>query len=246
MGKSNNSVMPKIKVLPDDIANRIAAGEVVERPASVVKELMENSIDAGAGKIAIHVEEGGRKLIRVTDDGEGMVPEDALACFGRHATSKLYQPDDLFSIKTLGFRGEALPSIASVSRLTLETQAEGSIGTAIEIAGGKLLSQREQAFPRGTQITVEDLFFNVPARRKFLRSESYELSQITTYCTHYALSFPEIHFDLKSASFEIVSVPSTLTFRDRIFKILGRDLVDQLVEHEKSFGRYGVKLHLFT
>src|SRR5215469_8994946 len=149
----------KIRVLPDDIANRIAAGEVVERPASVVKELIENSLDAGAKRIAVDVEEGGRKLIRVTDDGEGMTPEDARACFGRHATSKLYEPDDLFAIKTLGFRGEALPSIASVSRLILETQAEGSIGTALEIAAGKLLSQQEQAFPRGTQITVEDRFF---------------------------------------------------------------------------------------
>ena len=238
--------MPKIKILSDDIANRIAAGEVVERPASVVKELMENSLDAGATKISIDVEEGGRKLIRVTDDGEGMVPEDALACFGRHATSKLYLPDDLFSIKTLGFRGEALPSIASVSRLLLETQAEDSIGTSIEIAAGKFLSQREQAFPRGTQITVEDLFFNVPARRKFLRSESYELSQITTYCTHYALAFPEIHFTLKSASFEILSAPATATFRERIFQVFGKDLLDQLVEHQKSFGRSGVKVHLFT
>ena len=182
----------------------------------------------------------------MTDDGEGMIPEDALACFGRHATSKLYQPDDLFSIKTLGFRGEALPSIASVSRLLLETQAEGSIGTAIEIAGGKFIGQREQAFPRGTQITVEDLFFNVPARRKFLRSESYELSQITTYCTHYALAFPEIHFLLKSSGFEILSAPSTAGFRERIFQIFGKDLLDQLVEHEKSFGRSGVKVHLFT
>src|SRR5881396_656263 len=162
----------KIRVLSDDIANRIAAGEVVERPASVVKELMENSLDAAARRIAIDVEEGGRKFIRVTDDGEGMTPDDARACFGRHATSKLYEPDDLFSIKTLGFRGEALPSIASVARLRLETQAEGVAGTAVEIAGGKLLSSHEQAFPRGTEITVEDLFFNVPARRKFLRSES--------------------------------------------------------------------------
>src|SRR6476646_7162405 len=144
--------MAKIKTLPDDIANRIAAGEVVERPASAVKELMENSLDAGSTKIMVEVEEGGRKLIRITDNGEGMVPEDALTCFGRHATSKLYEPDDLFSIKTLGFRGEALPSIASVARLSLETQAEGSIGTALEIAAGKLLSQRERAFPRGTQI----------------------------------------------------------------------------------------------
>jgi DNA mismatch repair protein MutL len=238
--------MTKIRVLPDDIANRIAAGEVVERPASVVKELMENSLDAGARKISVDVEEGGRKLIRVTDDGEGMIPEDAMACFGRHATSKLYQPDDLFSIKTLGFRGEALPSIASVSRLLLETQAEGSIGTRIEIAGGKLLGQSENAFPRGTQITVEDLFFNVPARRKFLRSESYELSQITTFCTHYALAFPEIHFLLKSGGFEILSAPATNSFRDRIFQVFGKDLVDQLVEHEKTFGRSGVKVHLFT
>src|SRR5687767_7759664 len=214
--------MSKIRILPDDIANQIAAGEVVERPASVVKELMENSLDAGARKLTIEVAEGGRRLIRVTDDGEGMSPEDAEACFGRHATSKLYEREDLFSIKTLGFRGEALPSIASVSRLTLETQADGSIGTAIEIAGGKLLSQREQAFPRGTQIAVEELFFNVPARRKFLRSESYELSQITTYCTHYALAFPQIHFVLNSANFEILAAPATSGFRDRIFQIFGK------------------------
>src|SRR3989475_8931113 len=236
----------KIRVLPDDIANRIAAGEVVERPASVVKELMENSLDAGSAKIAVDVEEGGRKLIRVTDDGEGMTPEDARACFGRHATSKLYQPEDLFSIKTLGFRGEALPSIASVSRLLLETQADGSIGTAIEIAGGKLVSEREQGYPRGTQIAVEDLFFNVPARRKFMRSESYELSQITTYCTHYALAFPGVHFLLKSSGFEILAAPATSGFRERIFQIFGKDLLDQLLEYQKDFSRAGVKIHLFT
>ena len=238
--------MPKVRVLPDDIANRIAAGEVVERPASVVKELMENALDAGATRIAVDVEEGGRRLIRVTDNGEGMVPEDAANCLLRHATSKLYTPDDLFSIKTLGFRGEALPSIASVSRLTLETQAEGSIGASLEIAGGQSLTRREGAFPRGTQITVEDLFFNVPARRKFLRSESYELSQITTYCTHYALAFPEIHFTLKSGSFEVLAAPTVSGFRDRIFQIFGKDLLDELVEYEKDFGRSGLKVHLFT
>ena len=236
----------KIRVLPDDIANRIAAGEVVERPASVVKELIENSLDAGAKRIAVDIEEGGRKLIRITDDGEGMTPEDARACFGRHATSKLYNPEDLFSIKTLGFRGEAIPSIASVSRFMLETQADGSIGTALEVAAGKILSEREQAYPRGTQITVEDLFFNVPARRKFLRSESYELSQITTYCTHYALAFPEIHFLLKSSGFEILSAPATTGSRERIFQIFGKDLLDQLLEYQKEFSRAGVKIHLFT
>ncbi len=236
----------KIKILSDDIANRIAAGEVVERPASVVKELVENSLDAGSTKIAVDVEEGGRRLIRVTDNGEGMSAEDALACFERHATSKLYQPDDLFSIKTLGFRGEALPSIASVCRLRLDTQDDGPIGTAIEIAGGKLISTREQAFPRGTQITVEDIFFNVPARRKFLRSESYELSQITSYCTHYALAFPGIHFLLKSGGFEILSAPAAGGFRDRIFQVFGKDLLDEMVEHRKDYGRSGVKIHVFT
>jgi len=236
----------KIRVLPDDIANRIAAGEVVERPASVVKELMENSLDAGAKKIAIDIEEGGRKLIRITDNGEGMTPEDARACLARHATSKLYAPEDLFSIKTLGFRGEALPSIASVSRLTLQTQTETSIGTMIEVAAGKILSDREEVYPHGTQIAVEDLFFNVPARRKFLRSESYELSQITTYCTHYALAFPDIHFVLKSGGFEILAAPGTTGFRERILQIFGKDLLDQLVEYQKEYGRSGVKVHLFT
>ena len=238
--------MPRIHVLPDDIANRIAAGEVVERPASIVKELIENSLDAGARRIAIDVEEGGRRRIRVTDNGEGMSPEDARTCLLRHATSKLHAPDDLFSIKTLGFRGEALPSIASVSRLILETQAEGAIGTAIEVAGGSVIVEREGAFPGGTQITVEDLFYNVPARRKFLRSESYELSQITMYATHYAIAFPEIHFILKSGSFEVLSAPPSTDFRERIFQIFGGDLLQQLVEHRKEFGRSGVRIHLFT
>ncbi len=238
--------MAKIKILPDNVANRIAAGEVVERPASVVKELLENSLDARAGKIAIDVEEGGRKLIRVRDDGEGMSAEDAEACFGRHATSKLYGPDDLFCIKTLGFRGEALPSIASVSRLSLETQADATVGTAIEVVGGKQVAKREGAFPRGTQISVEDLFFNVPARRKFLRSESYELSQITTYCTHYALAFPEIHFTLKSGSFEILAAPAVSDRRERIYQVFGKDLLDQMVEYEKDYRRSGVRIHLFT
>jgi DNA mismatch repair protein MutL len=238
--------MSRIRVLPDDVANRIAAGEVVERPASIVKELIENSLDAGATKIAVDILEGGRRLIRVTDNGEGMGGEDAATCLLRHATSKLYNPDDLFSIKTLGFRGEALPSIASVSRLTLETQAETGIGTAIEVAGGQIVARREGAFPQGTQITVEDLFFNVPARRKFLRSESYELSQVTSYCTHYALAFPEIQFLLKSGTFEVLSTPAVPDFRERILQVFGNDLLDELVEHRKEFGRSGLKIHVFT
>src|SRR5262245_17800264 len=238
--------MARIRVLPDDIANRIAAGEVVERPASIVKELIENSLDAGATKITVHIEEGGRKTIRVTDNGEGMGAEDAATCLLRHATSKLYNPDDLFSIRTLGFRGEALPSIASVSRLTVETQAEDGIGTTIEVAGGQIVARREGSFPQGTQITVEDLFYNVPARRKFLRSESYELSQVTSYCTHYALAFPEIHFILRSGSFEVLATPAVPDFRERVFQVFGNDLLDELVEHRKEFGRSGLKIHVFT
>jgi DNA mismatch repair protein MutL len=234
-----------IRVLPEDVANRIAAGEVVERPASIVKELIENSLDAVATRIAVDVEEGGRVRIRVTDNGIGMTPEDASACLLRHATSKLYDPNGLFSIKTLGFRGEALPSIASVSRLTLETQAD-EIGTAIEITGGTIVSRREGAFPRGTQITVEDLFYNVPARRKFMNSDSYELSQITTCVTHYALAFPGIHFTLKSGTFEVLAAPPVGDFRERIFQIFGGDLLGELIEYQKDFGRSGLKVHLFT
>src|SRR5574340_1801702 len=164
--------MGRIRVLSDQVANKIAAGEVVERPASVVKELLENSLDSGAADLRIDVESGGRRLIRVVDDGCGMLRDDALLAFERHATSKLRDVGDLLSISTLGFRGEALPSIASVSRLLLETRsAEETTGTAVEIAGGKLLRCDELPAGTGTTITVRDLFFNVPARKKFLRSD---------------------------------------------------------------------------
>src|ERR671929_1319453 len=160
--------MGRIRVLPDQVANKIAAGEVVERPASVVKELLENSLDAGAGDLRVDVESGGRRLIRIVDDGCGMLRDDALLAFERHATSKLRDVKDLLSISTLGFRGEALPSIASVSRLVLETRSEEeTTGMRIEIAGGKILKCDEDALPSGTTISVRDLFFNVPARRKF-------------------------------------------------------------------------------
>ncbi len=159
--------MGRIHVLSENVANKIAAGEVVERPASVVKELLENALDAGARRIRVNVEAGGKKLIQITDDGCGMVRDDAMLAFERHATSKIRNADDLLSIATLGFRGEALPSIASVSRLRLETRAaEDAAGTVIEIAGGKLLTVEEAGLPLGTAITVRDLFFNIPARRK--------------------------------------------------------------------------------
>ena len=184
--------MGRIRILSDDVANQIAAGEVVERPASVVKELLENSLDAGATRIRIEVEAGGRKLIRIADNGHGMVKDDALLAFERHATCKLRTSDDLLSIATLGFRGEALPSIASVSRLTLETRAaEDDSGTLVEIAGGNILRVEDAGLPTGTTIALRDLFFNTPARRKFLKSEQTELAHIAALVTHYALAHPD-------------------------------------------------------
>ena len=168
--------MSRIRILAENVANKIAAGEVVERPASVVKELLENALDAGARSIRIEVESGGKRMIRVIDDGSGMNHDDALLAFERHATSKLRTADDLLSIATLGFRGEALPSIASISRLLLETRTpEEEQGTRIEFAGGKLIGVKPAGVPAGTSISVADIFYCVPARRKFLKSETTEL-----------------------------------------------------------------------
>jgi DNA mismatch repair protein MutL len=226
--------MGRIRVLPDQVANQIAAGEVVDRPASVVKELLENALDAGASRIRIEVEAGGRRLIRITDDGQGMNRDDALLAFERHATSKLRTADDLLSIATLGFRGEALPSIASVARVTLETStgsfADGeSTGTRLEIAGGKILHVDEAALPRGTTLAVADLFFNTPARRKFLRAESTELAHVTALVTHYALAHPEKHFELLSATHTIVSAPPVARTAERIYQIFGPETLALLL-----------------
>ena len=208
--------MGRIRVLPDHVANQIAAGEVVDRPASVVKELLENALDAGATRIRVEVEAGGRKLIRISDDGCGMNRDDALLAFERHATSKLRTANDLLSIATLGFRGEALPSIASVARVTLETATEeDTAGTRLEIAGGKILHVDDAALSRGTTIAVADLFFNTPARRKFLRAESTELAHVTALVTHYALAHPEKHFELLSSSHTLVSAPPVARMSQR-------------------------------
>ena len=226
--------MGRIRVLPDQVANQIAAGEVVDRPASVVKELLENSLDAGANRIRVEVEAGGRRLIRLADDGQGMNRDDALLAFERHATSKLRTADDLLSIATLGFRGEALPSIASVARVTLETAtgpsaSEDAVGTRLEIAGGKILHVDDAALPRGTTIAVSDLFFNTPARRKFLRAESTELAHVTALVTHYALAHPEKHFELISASHTLVSAPPVARTAERIYQIFGKEMLEQLL-----------------
>ena len=194
--------------MPEAVANRIAAGEVVERPASVVKELLENALDAGARSVRIEVESGGKRMIRVVDDGCGMSHDDALLAFERHATSKLRTSDDLLSIATLGFRGEALPSIASVSRLLLETCIGGEEqGTRVEFAGGKLVGVKPAGLPAGTSVSVADLFYCVPARRKFLKSDTTELGHVASLVTHYALANPDKQFALKTPTQEIVNVP---------------------------------------
>jgi DNA mismatch repair protein MutL len=223
--------MGRIRILSDTVANKIAAGEVVERPASVVKELLENSLDAGASEFRIEVEAGGRRLIRLSDDGCGMFRDDALLAFERHATSKLADVKDLLSIATLGFRGEALPSIASVSRLLLETRSpDEQSGTAVEFAGGKLLRCDEAALGAGTTITIRDLFFNVPARKKFLRSEQTEIAHIASLVTHYSLAHPSKTFLLRHNNAELLSVTPVATLRERVFQVFGSQILDDLVD----------------
>src|ERR1039458_761432 len=210
--------MGRIRILPDQVANQIAAGEVVDRPASVVKELLENALDAGATRIRVEIEAGGRRLIRVADDGCGMSRDDALLAFERHATSKIRSSDDLLSIATLGFRGEALPSIASISRLELTTKpADESTGTSLEIAGGKILAVEDYGGTHGTSIAVRDIFYNTPARRKFLRAETTELAHVTALVTHYALAHPEMYFELHSATHTLLTAPPVREPSERIY-----------------------------
>jgi len=221
----------RIRVLSDHVANKIAAGEVVERPASVAKELLENSLDAGATSIRVEIENGGRRLIRIADDGCGMLRDDALLAFERHATSKLHDVKDLLSIGTLGFRGEALPSIASVSRLLLETRSlDEQTGTRVEIAGGKILNCDEIARGAGTTIAVRDLFFNVPARKKFLRSEQTELAHIASLVTHYSLAHPGKTFELWNGGANLLHATPVETLRERVFQVFGGQLLDDLIE----------------
>jgi len=217
--------------LAEAVANRIAAGEVVERPASVVKELLENALDAGANSVRIETEMGGKRMIRVIDDGHGMMHDDALLAFERHATSKLRTADDLMTIATLGFRGEALPSIASVSRLLLETRdAAETEGTRVEFAGGKLVGVKPAGLPPGTTVSVADLFYSVPARRKFLKSDTTELGHIASLVTHYALANPSKQFILTTPTQEIVNCPPAEKLADRVYQLFGRQALDELVE----------------
>jgi DNA mismatch repair protein MutL len=223
--------MSKIRVLPDHISNLIAAGEVVERPASVAKELIENAIDAGATRITVDIEGGGRRLLKITDDGEGMSRDDAVLAFERHATSKISKAEDLNAIGTLGFRGEALASIASVARVELVTRTEDvAAGTRVVIEGGRMRDVKDAAHPRGTTITVRDLFFNTPARRKFLRSEATESYHLTNLVTHYALAHPEISFTLTNNGRETIQVAAAQDLRERAYQIFGSQFLESLLE----------------
>jgi len=230
--------MSRIRILAENVANKIAAGEVIERPASVVKELLENSLDAGARSVRIEVESGGKRLIRVIDDACGMNHDDALLAFERHATSKLQTAQDLLSIATLGFRGEALPSIAAVSRLLLETRtAHEEQGTQVEFAGGKLVDVKTVGVPTGTSIRIADIFYGVPARRKFLKSETTELGHVASLVTHYALAYPEVQFLLKTSSQVILDCAPVDKLSERIYQVFGRQALDELVEIPASEGR---------
>jgi DNA mismatch repair protein MutL len=223
--------MSKIRVLADHVANQIAAGEVVERPASVAKELVENAIDAGATRITIDFEAGGRRLLKVADDGSGMVRDDAVLAFERHATSKISASEDLASIATLGFRGEALASIASVARVELTTKTDdNTAATRVIIEGGKMRDVKDAAHPRGTTIIVRDLFFNVPARRKFLRSEATESFHLTNLVTHYALAHPEIAFTLTNNGREVLRAAPANDLRERAYQIFGAEFLENLLE----------------
>ena len=232
--------MKKIIVLPPEISQKIAAGEVVERPVSVVKELVENSLDASANEIRVELLSGGKKMIRIQDDGLGMNREDALLSFERHSTSKISREEDLLQIRTLGFRGEALPSIGAVSRVTLKTSdGDEEKATQIEREGETVLEILDIAYPRGTSVEVKDLFFNLPARRKFLRSDQAELGMIVKYLTYVSLAYPEKRFSLIHGKREILNCPPVASLRERIFQLYGKSLLEKLMEvdYQEKEGR---------
>ena len=231
--------MGRIHVLPGDLANQIAAGEVVERPASVIKELVENSIDAGARHLSIAVEMGGKRLVRVEDDGEGMGAEDARLAVERHATSKIKSAEDLGGIATLGFRGEALPAIASVSHFVLRSRARGAdSGTEVRINGGAVASVIEVGMAEGTSIEVSDLFYNLPARRKFLKSDGAESAQVSRLVTQLALCYPEVGFTLTSAGRKLIQCPPVASLRERFYQLYGER--SDLVEVHRDIGEMTV------
>jgi DNA mismatch repair protein MutL len=237
LGESPNLSSPKIRVLPEEISQKIAAGEVIERPFSVVKELVENSLDASSSDVKVELKDGGKSKIRVTDNGRGMRREDAQICFERHSTSKISEESDLERINTLGFRGEALPSISAVSRIILKTSYQGDEkGTQIEREEERLLRVSDVGFPQGTSVEVSDLFFNLPARRKFLRSERSELNQIVRYLAQVSLAHHQVGFSLYHEGRVVFNYPPVDTLKERIFQIYGKTAVENLIEIEHEEG----------
>ncbi len=231
-----------IQILPNDLANQIAAGEVVERPASIVKEVVENSIDAGATRISIEIEEAGKKSIRVSDNGSGMEPEDARLAFERHATSKIQSASDLESIRSLGFRGEALPSIASISRVRMAPgTGKGRNGTEVSIEGGGASKVKEIAFSQGTTIEVNQIFYNTPARQKFLKRDGTEASHITQVVQQQALAHPEIQFSLHHNGRQLLATLPTDQRLYRIAELFGAELSKELIRVEKNDGTYRIE-----
>lgn len=227
--------MGQIRVLPDHLANQIAAGEVVERPASALKEFIENSLDAGATRISVSLEAGGKRRLTVEDNGHGMDRDDCLMALERHATSKLHRAEDLFSIRTLGFRGEALPSIASVSQLTLESRHEDAeTGVRLEMRGPKMLKVEEISRPVGTKVSIANLFFNIPARRKFLRKTETELSWMVNLVTQYSMAHIHIHFQLSHNGRQLIDVPPVKHLRERIYQHYGKAMLDELIPIESA------------
>ncbi len=237
--------MGKIIRLPKEIARKIAAGEVIERPFSVVKELIENSLDAGSSEIKIDVLKGGKRLIKVSDNGHGMSREDARICFEGHSTSKLAHEEDLERISTLGFRGEALPSISAVSRVSLKTSdGMDESGTRIVREGEKMLVCEDVAFPKGTSIEVKDLFFNLPARQKFLRSDRAELSRVIRFLTQITLSFPRVRFSLQHGSRRVFDYPVVPSLKERLYQIYGKEVLENLMEI--AYEEDGRRIHGFA
>ena len=235
----------KIKVLPDDIICRIAAGEVVERPASVVKELIENSIDAKATRIEIEIKDGGQKLIEITDNGEGMCRQDAVLAFTPHATSKITSDAELEHVISLGFRGEALPTVASVARVSLITRHESEeTATRVIIDGGRIVSVDSDSFPRGTRIQVKNLFFNVPARRKFLKSIQAEMAQISDVVCHYMMGYPEIAFKFSKNNVQIAGTNGSGNLSDAILSVYGPELTRSLVQLKEPASIAGTGMSL--
>jgi DNA mismatch repair protein MutL len=222
--------MPQIKLLPENLINQIAAGEVVERPASVIKELVENAIDAGARRITVEINEGGENFMRITDDGSGMDKEDALMAFERHATSKIATHEDLFNINSLGFRGEAIASIASVSYMTLQTKKRGALeGSVVICEGGRITKNSTIGVPEGTQIEVRQLFFNTPARRKYLKNTVTEYGHVLDTVTGIALAFPQVAFKMVHDDKPVFELPATDDRLTRIRALLGRNIADELL-----------------